>query len=48
MIIHGPLEHVKPKLVINTDNTDIDGYTIADFAIDDYLSQPFLKLPIAV
>jgi thymidylate synthase len=36
------------KLVINTVNTDIDGYKIEDFDIIDYDSHPFIKLPIAV
>lgn len=38
----------KPTLVINTDNTDIDGYTIDDFNIIGYESNEFVKLPIAV
>lgn len=37
-----------PKLIIKTDNRDIDGYKIDDFDIDGYTSGPFLKLPIAV
>lgn len=37
-----------PKLIINTDNVDIDGYNIKDFSIIDYESHSFLKLPIAV
>ena len=36
-----------PKLVINTDNTDIDGYKVEDFSIDDYVSAPFLKLKVS-
>lgn len=38
----------KAKLVINTENTDIDGYNIDDFVIEGYESGPFVKLPIAV
>ena len=37
-----------PKLVIKTDNVDIDGYKPDDFEIEGYESHPFLKLPIAV
>lgn len=37
-----------PKLVIKTDNVDIDGYKIEDFDVEGYESGPFLKLPIAV
>lgn len=37
-----------PKLIVRTDNTNIDGYTIDDFDIEGYASGPFLKLPIAV
>lgn len=36
------------RLVINTDNTDIDGYKPDDFEVAGYESHPFLKLPIAV
>ena len=36
------------QLVINTENTDIDGYSIDDFQIVDYKHQPHMKLPIAV
>ncbi len=36
------------RLVINTENTDIDGYSIDDFDIVDYKHQPHIKLPIAV
>lgn len=36
------------KLVINTANTDIDGYKPEDFEVTGYKSGPFLKLPIAV
>lgn len=37
-----------PQLVINTENTDIDGYKPDDFDVVGYESHPFLKLPIAV
>ena len=36
-----------PKLVIKTDNIDIDSYKIDDFVVEGYESGPFLKLPIA-
>lgn len=36
------------QLVINTDNTDIDGYKPSDFDITGYECHPFVKLPIAV
>lgn len=36
------------QLMINTDNTDIDGYKIEDFSIEGYESGAFVKLPIAV
>lgn len=38
----------KTQLIINTENTDIDGYKIEDFDIVGYESHPFVKLPIAV
>jgi thymidylate synthase len=38
----------KSELVINTDNTDIDGYTINDFNIEGYESYPFINLTVAV
>lgn len=38
----------KTQLMINTTNTDIDGYKPNDFALVNYESHPFLKLPIAV
>ena len=41
-------DHLPTKLVISTDNTDIDGYKPEDFSIEGYESHPFLKLPIAV
>lgn len=36
------------RLVIDTDNIDIDGYNPSDFRVDGYLSHPFIKLPVAV
>lgn len=36
------------KLVINTDNVDIDGYKPEDFEVTGYEHHPFLKLDIAV
>ena len=38
----------KPQLIINTSNTDIDGYKIEDFGVMGYDHHPFVKLPIAV
>lgn len=36
------------RLMIDTDNTDIDRYKPSDFAVAGYLSHPFVKLPVAV
>lgn len=36
------------RLVINTENTDIDGYKPDDFDIVDYKHQQHIKLPVAV
>lgn len=36
------------KLVINTDNTDIDGYKPDDFTVENYNSHPFVKFEVAV
>lgn len=36
------------KLVINTDNTDIDGYKPEDFNIEGYSHHPHVKLEVAV
>lgn len=36
------------KLVINTDNTDIDGYKVEDFSIEGYEFHPFIKMEVAV
>lgn len=36
------------QLVINTDNTDIDGYKPGDFDIVGYCPGPFIKLEVAV
>lgn len=38
----------KTKLVITTDNTDIDKYKIHDFGIVNYMSHSHLKLDVAV
>ena len=38
----------RARLVITTDNTDIDGYKPEDFDIEGYEPQPFVKLPVAV
>lgn len=37
-----------PELIINTENTDIDGYKVEDFKIEGYVSNPFLKLKVSV
>lgn len=37
-----------PRLVVSTMETGIDGYALADFAVEDYHPHPFVKLPIAV
>ncbi len=47
MALHKPID-ASTKLVISTDNTNIDGYSIKDFSIENYECGPFLKLPIAV
>lgn len=36
------------RLVINTGNTDIDGYKLEDFSVEGYISHPFVKLEVAV
>jgi len=38
----------RARLIITTDNTDIDGYKPTDFQIEGYEPQPFVKLPVAV
>lgn len=43
-----PLPESRPKLVFNTKNTDIDGYKPGDFSIEGYVSNPFVKLEVAV
>lgn len=35
-------------LLVNTDNTDIDGYRLEDFTVTGYDPQPFIKLEVAV
>lgn len=48
-VLHdGPVWGDSAKLVINTDNTDIDGYDIGDFQIDGYRPRPFVKMEVAV
>lgn len=48
-VLHdGPVWGDNAKLVINTENTDIDGYDIGDFQIDGYHPRPFVKLEVAV
>lgn len=43
----GPVDD-KARLVIRTDNTDIDGYKLTDFDIEGYAPRPFVKLEVAV
>lgn len=43
----GPVDDMA-RLVIRTDNTDIDGYKLADFDIEGYAPRPFVKLEVAV
>ena len=42
------LDDAPTRLLINTANTDIDGYRLEDFEIINYGHQPFVKLEIAV
>lgn len=42
------IDDVRTRLVVKTQNTDIDGYTIDDFDIVDYEHHPFVKLEVAV
>ena len=48
MVARQRYDNEPTRLVINTENTDIDGYSIDDFQIVDYKHQPHIKLPIAV
>ena len=48
MVARQRYENQPTRLVINTENTDIDGYRIDDFDIVDYKHQPHMKLTIAV
>lgn len=41
-------ENERTRLVIDTQNTDIDGYSIDDFRIVNYEHEPFVKLEVAV
>lgn len=43
----GPVDD-NARLVIRTDNTDIDGYKPEDFHIEGYNPRPFVKLEVAV
>lgn len=48
-VLHdGPVWGDSAQLVINTGNTDIDGYDIGDFQIDGYHPRPFVKMEVAV
>ena len=48
MVARQRYDNEPTRLVINTENTDIDWYSIDDFQIVDYKHQPHIKLPIAV
>ena len=48
MVARQRYDNEPTRLVINTENTDIDGYKLDDFQIVDYKHQPHIKLPIAV
>lgn len=48
MVARQRYDNEPTRLVINTKNTDIDGYNIDDFQIVDYKHQPHMRLPIAV
>ena len=48
MVARQRYDNEPTRLVINTQNTDIDGYSIGDFQIVDYKHQPHIKLPIAI
>ena len=48
MVARHRYDYQPTRLVINTENTDIDGYKPDDFDIVDYKHQPHMKLPIAV
>ena len=48
VINDGPVWGDSAKLIIRTDNTDIDGYKPDDFDIEGYHPRPFVKLEVAV
>lgn len=48
MVARQRYDNEPTRLVINTTNTDIDGYNIDDFQIVDYKHQPHIKLQISV
>lgn len=47
-VLEREYEEDSPRLVINTDNTDIDGYKIEYFAIEGYNPMPFVKMNVSV
>lgn len=47
-IIQLPEPKGKPQLVVDTHNTDIDGYRLEDFQVVGYNPHPFVKLEVAV
>lgn len=48
LVVSRPVIDCDTTLVISTDNTDIDGYKLEDFSIENYTAHPFVKLPVAV
>jgi thymidylate synthase len=48
VVADGPVWGDSSRLAINTDNTDIDGYSIDDFDVVGYHPGPFVKLEVAV
>lgn len=47
-VLEREYEQDNAQLVINTDNVDIDGYKIDDFAITGYNPMPFVKMKVSV
>lgn len=47
-VVERPEVQDECRLVIDTNQTDIDGYKPSDFRVDGYFSHPFVKLPVAV
>ena len=47
-VVERPVWYDAAKLVVKTNNTDIDGYKPEDFEIDLYDHHPFVKLEVSV